>query len=100
MALRSVDQIGMDETVIEDPELEELLETREKRKASASAVSAEYRAAHNAALVEIEKRDELVEGNPIRIGRFRLTRSKTAARAVSFETEPKDRVSIALLDDE
>lgn len=100
MALHAVEQTALDETVIEDPELEEMLETREKRKASLSGVRAEYKAAHDRALAAIEERDEVVEGNPVRIGRFRLTRKRTPGHTVEFTTEPKERVSIALLDPE
>lgn len=59
--LKSVDQLGMDEQIIEDAEVEAALEEREKRKASLTAVRKVYDGAHEAAVAEISKL-ELPEG--------------------------------------
>lgn len=100
MALRSVEQLALDEITIEDPELEELLETRDKRKASASATRADLKLAHDAVVVALTARDELSEEQPIRVGRFRITKKTTPARSVSFDTEPKTRIAIEAVDDD
>lgn len=98
-ALHSVDQLALDEVTVEDPELEELLEEREKRKASLAAVRAEYKASDNRAKAEIARRDELTDETALRVGRFRLAQVTSKAHAVSFETEAKKRVTIEAVDE-
>ena len=100
MALRSVDQMALDETVIEDPELEALLEDREKKKAAASIARSIFKEADDAAKGEIRKHGEIDDIGALRVGRYRITRKETPARAVSFETEAKSRIAIELVDDE
>lgn len=94
--LKSVPQLGFDEQVIEDEEIEQALEDREKRKASLSAVRKVYEGAHEAAIAEITKL-ELPEGGAARVGRFRITKAAIPARAVSFETKASSRVRIAVV---
>lgn len=96
--LRSVDQLGLDERIVEDPELEAALEQREAHKRSLGAVRKMYDGAHAAALVVIE-RLELPDAAPIRVGRFRLERSTTPPRNVTFETKGSSRVRIRLIDE-
>jgi hypothetical protein len=97
MALRMVEQMAFDEKLVEDMALESALEERERRKASLSAVRAEFKTAHEAAAVEIEKLD-LGDQTAVRVGRFRVSRSSVAARSVAFEAEATTRVQITLLD--
>lgn len=98
MKAKADDQLELDAEVVDDPELERALEDREKRKASKSAVTAEYREADEAARALINRLD--VDANTIiRCGRFRITRTVVAARTVSFETEPAQRLTISA-DDE
>src|SRR3954454_1595152 len=97
--LKSVDQLGFDEQVIEDADVEAALEEREKRKASLQAVRKVYDGAHEAAVAEIAKL-ELPEGGVARVGRFRLTRAAIPARSVTFDTKASSRLRITLLGDE
>ena len=73
-------QTSMDETPIEMPELEALLEDREELKNSVS----EYRKVDQKAKALIRT----VEApSPFRVGRFVITRSVRPGRAVAFETQ-------------
>lgn len=96
--LKPVEQLGMDEQVIDDADVEAALEEREKRKASLQAVRKVYDGAHEAAVAEITKL-ELPEGGAARVGRFRITRTAIAGRSVTFETKATSRVRIALVDE-
>ena len=89
----SDDQLSLDEKVVVDDEIEEALEEREKRKASSRAVAKAYREAHDHAVALIDTLD-VTEDQPVRVGRFRLTKSTVDARQVAFETEPKERLTI------
>jgi len=88
------DQLALDETVIDDAELEAALETREKRKSSRDAVQKQYAEADAVAKGEIEKL-ELPEGSAVRVGRFRIARTSIPARSVAFEAKASSRLTIA-----
>lgn len=92
------EQLAIDETTIDDPEVENALEDRQRKKESLAAVKKIYDGTDEAAKGLIG-RLELPEGGAVRVGRFRITRSTPPARVVSFETQPKSRVRIALLDE-
>jgi len=94
--LAAVPQLALDETLIEDAELEESLEHRQELKDAASEARADYKLADDEAKAAIEKQ-ELPEGKIIRVGRFRIERKTVAARKVSFETSPGSRVSISMV---
>lgn len=96
MAIRDQDQLALDETLIEDEALEALLEERLRRKVIADETRKSFEEKSEEAKVEIE-RLELPAGAAVRIGRFRLTRTETPARTVSFESAPSSRVSIKLI---
>jgi hypothetical protein len=91
-------QTSVYEAVIENPELEALLENREKRKASAKAVSKQYRDVDAAAKVALDQLD-LGDGAPVRIGRFVVASKVTSGRSVSFETAPGRRITIKALEE-
>lgn len=101
MALHSVpqQQLGMDEKVVQIPELESALEERQSAKEALGEARKAYAEAHEAASAEIAKL-ELPDDTPVRAGRFRITRSAVSARSVSFETKPTTRVTITYLGDE
>lgn len=86
-------QISMDEKVIDNPELEKLLEERQEAKELAT----EFRKADKKVKDEIAK-IEILE--PIRIGRFVISKKSTEGRHVDFETMPGMRVSIKTKDEE
>jgi hypothetical protein len=98
MAPRSqlAEQLGFDEQTIEDLACERALENRLLKKGSLDAVQKVYDEADEAAKLEIAKL-ELPEGGAVRVGRFRITRTATAGRAVSFETKPSSRIRIVVI---
>lgn len=91
-------QTAMDETAIEDPTLEQMLEDREtKREAKADATRA-YKEAHELVVGAIAERDELGD-DPIRVGRFRLERKVNPGRTVHFESAGSTRILISAVDE-
>lgn len=89
----TTDQLALDEKVIEDDEIEEALEEREKRKAAKNAVTTKYREAHEHAVGLINSLG-ISEDQVVRVGRFRLTKSQVSGRQVAFETAPTERLLI------
>lgn len=93
MPQRMKGQVGMDETVVDNPQLEQLLDARyaqlEARRQVAQAFSEADEAAR-AALAELD----IAEGTALRIGAYRITKTTSAARHVEFDTEPKTRLRI------
>ncbi len=99
MATEATEQLALDEINVEDASLEAALEERIRVKELASAARLVYTRADEAARAEITRAlgtalDE--DGTAVRVGRFRITRTTTAAHSVSFETEAKDRVRIGI----
>lgn len=94
-ALKSVPQTGMDEQVIEDPEVLAALEERQAAKEAEAAARKVARAAHDRAIVAIE-RLELPLGGVARVGLFRVARVATPARSVNFATAGGERIKISL----
>jgi len=97
--LRSEDQLGFDEELIENPDVEAALVERQARKDTLASVRKDFNAAHDkavAALTSIELPDE----GAVRVGRFRISKSIVSARTVSFETQESSHLRITLLGDE
>jgi hypothetical protein len=92
-------QLALDEHVIDDSDLEDALEERHRLRVLSSEHRKAYDEADEAAGVEIAKL-ELPDGQAVRCGRFRITRTARAARSVAFETKASSRVRITLLEDE
>ena len=92
-------QTSIYETVIDDPELAAALEERLKRKTSVANANKRYRQIDETVKARLEELD-LGDEAPVRIGRFIVTRKRTAGRSVSFETEPGARLWIKLLPEE
>jgi len=99
MATRAQDQLALDETVVDDADLEGILERRLRAHDDASEARLVFTRADEAARAEIARHGDALDSGPIRVGRFRIERKTTAPRSVSFETEAKDRISIGLIDD-
>lgn len=97
--LAAVPQQGFDEQVIEDTEVEQALDERERHKASLAIVRKIYDGAHLAAIAAIEKL-ELPEGGVARVGRFRIAKTEIPARSVTFDTKASSRVRISVVDDD
>jgi hypothetical protein len=94
---KSDDQFAFDEKVIEDEDLEEALEDREKVKAQRAALSAKYKERHDHAVELIDELD-IPDDTVIRCGRFRLSRSHVASRSVEFTTSPTERLNISTVE--
>lgn len=100
MALAVVPQTALDEQVIEDrKDLEEALETREKRKNSKNELTRQFKEADERAKALLSE-FELADGEVARVGRFRIKKVVSTARSVSFETQPKSRLQIEADKDE
>lgn len=89
MVTKTRPQIHMDDSIVENPELEKLLEDRQELKESVSA----YRKADKAAK---EKIRSIETPTPYRVGRFVIDKKTTPARDVSFEVVEGLRFSIKI----
>lgn len=96
-ALAAVPQLAIDERVIEDAELEDALERREKAKAKAAAARKAFATVQDEAK-GLLGRHELGEA-PVRVGRFVVTARALPARSVAFDTDPSTRISIRVAKD-
>ena len=96
MALRSVPQLGFDETPIDDDDLEQALEERDRLRVLSSEHRKAFDEAHEKASAEIAKQ-ELPDGKVIRVGRFRISRNAVSARSVAFEAKATTRVRITVV---
>jgi hypothetical protein len=97
MAVADRPQTALDEKVIESVGLEEALEEREKKSNSVRALRKQFKEADNRAKAlfnELAIEDEAV----VRVGRFRITKSKVPSRSVAFETDPTTRISISTVE--
>jgi hypothetical protein len=97
MPARKIEQLGMDEKVIEDPQVEAALEERQKRRDTLGAVRSSYNEAHAVAMKGLGDLG-LKDGMVMRIGRFRITQQPVAERSVSFDVTQSHRVRIDLAD--
>ena len=86
-------QIGMDDTIIEDTELEEMLEAREELKKDLR----NYREQDKKVRAKL---NEIEAPSPFRVGRFVITRTATAGRHVEFDTSGGIRVNIKLISED
>jgi len=93
------DQLSLDEKTVEDDEIEEALEQREKLKEHKNNATKDYRTAHDRVVGLIDQLG-VSEDQAVRVGRFRLSRSHVAGRNVAFETLPTDRLVISCEDDQ
>jgi len=87
------EQIHMEETIIEDSELERILDDRQELKLSVS----DFRKKDKEAKAKIQQIDKPM---PIRIGRYIITRQTVAARSVAFETDSGSRITIKHIGDD
>lgn len=94
MATREQTQTALDETVVEDPQLEAALEAREKAKAAKSRATLAYKEKDEQAKAQLEEHG-LTPDSPLRVGRFRVTKTVTEGRSVSFDTSGSSRVNIS-----
>ena len=99
MAVATEEQLGLDEIVVENPELLEALELRQDHKDALSAQRKEYREAHEAATAILTQL-ELPEDRVARVGRFRISKRDVPEREVSFTSGARSQLSIAVVSDE
>lgn len=88
-------QTSLDEASVENAELEQRLEERERAKARAGAARKAYTTADERAKA-IAGELGLGDGDVVRVGRFRLARHSVPAREVSFGTAPSSRLTISV----
>ena len=86
-------QIHMEETIIEDADLEKLLDDRQECKSSV----AEFRKLDKQAKAKIQTIEKPM---PIRIGRYIITKQTMPGRNVSFETNGSIRITIKHIGEE
>lgn len=90
-------QTSIYETTLDNPDLEQLLERRQKAKDERSKTAAKFKEVDDLCKFKVTELD--LGDAPVRVGRFVLTPKTIKARSVSFETEESHRVQISLLDD-
>lgn len=87
------EQLGLQDVIVEDTELEQLLEKRQSLKEGVSA----YNKADKEAKVKIET---IQTPTPYRVGRFVIAKTPTPDRSVSFDVMAGNRISIKVLGEE
>jgi hypothetical protein len=108
VALRSIkadDQLGMDERVIQDPDIEQALEERQRAKDERAEKNLAVKNATEkvkSLIGRLEMPDPSDEEKPIvvRVGRFRITKRFVKGKTVSFVTEDRVRMSFGLADEQ
>jgi hypothetical protein len=97
--VRPTPQTSLDETVVEHAELAEALEARERLKDRRSKLNRDYQEADEHAKTLVGQLD-LADGDTVRVGRFRISRTAVAGRTVAFETGERSRLTISMLDED
>ena len=93
------EQTRLDERVVESSELESVLEERAKAKEKEAMARTASKGFDERAKAMLEEHLGDADEAVIRVGRFRITKSKVPARSVSFETPPASRVRISTVKD-
>ncbi|MBA7592688.1 hypothetical protein ES708_34881 [subsurface metagenome] len=93
MTTKTRPQIHMDETIVENPELEKMLEDRQKLKQSV----AEFRKIDKDVKAKIAS---IGTQTPYRVGRFVISKRDITAKSVSFETQASFSFVIKLAGEE
>lgn len=99
MTASADDQHALDERLVEDDALLKMLEDREVAKGKKSEATKKYETMNNIVKLEVEKLG-VEEDETVRVGRFKITKSKVDGRHVAFETEPTERLTIGPVKDE
>jgi hypothetical protein len=92
MATQLKEQIGMEDVIVNDSELEGLLEKRQSLKESVST----YRKTDKEAKEKIAAVENQTP-TPFRVGRFLISRRSTPGRTVEFEVGEGSRISIKVI---
>ena len=91
------EQTSLAEKIVEDPELEAALESRQKLREQRKDLNRKIRDAEGAAQTKIDALELGIEA-PVRVGRFVLTLKQTDAKDVSFTRGGGTRLQISLFD--
>lgn len=89
-------QTSLYETTLDNPELEELLERRERAKAAKGKANKTFKEADGATKDAIGKLDLGIDA-PVRCGRFVIRFSPVPAKNVAFTTDPTTQLKISPL---
>jgi len=100
MATEPQDQLGMDEQVLEDEELENALKRRQVMKEQLGDYRKDYKSINDRVRLLLERYEFPDDGGALRVGAFRITATEIKARSVSFETDSRTQISIAKVGDE
>ena len=93
MGTKIKEQLGLEEVVVENPELEQLLELRQDLKQGVK----DYRKADKDAKAKIST---MTEPMPFRVGRFIIAKHSVPPRSVAFDVNEGNRISIKVLGEE
>ena len=91
-------QDGMFDKQWDDEQLVAALEERERIREQRLSVNAEFKTA-DAAVKDKLLDYSLAVGEVARVGRFRIKKTRRAGNEVSFETAPREQLSIGTVDD-
>lgn len=98
-ALRSVDQLAIDEQAIEDDAILTALESWQNAKVEAAAAAGIVKREKEAAMKLLE--DINIDlGMAVRVGPFRISREVVAAKSVSFETAEGETLRVRMVAEE
>jgi hypothetical protein len=93
MGTQTTGQLAIDETLVDNVELEKQLEARAALVLERRALNATFKEADDAVRGGIAQL-EIPPDGAIRIGRFRITKTTTAPRHVEFDTDGGERIRI------
>lgn len=93
MTTKTRPQIHMDDTILEDAELEKMLEERQELKPAV----ADFKKADKNVKERIRK---IETPTPYRVGRFVISSQPIPAKSVAFEAEAATRITIKLAGEE
>lgn len=98
MAVKEQAQIGLEDEVLNDADLQDLLERRQKAKEKTAKVRADYAELNEQAKGRVLEME--LDGRTVRCGRFLLGVTTSEVQAVSFERRGGRRASIRLVKDD
>lgn len=88
-------QLALDETQIENADLEAALDMRTSKLIARREASKAFNSAHEKVVGLIESENIVIpDDGAIRVGNYRLTKAISEPRTVEFTTEPKERIKI------
>lgn len=89
-------QHALDEIQIENKQLEDTLEDRQRLKEHVKGARKAFKEADDRARALLSTHG-LQDDQVARVGRYRITKKTVASRTVQFETDPTSRVTISLI---